>query len=243
MGPTGTQGNTGATGSTGATGATGLAGTADSIPNLIAYYRGSGVDLSGNGNDATVNGTVPLVADRFGNPAVAASLDGTATNFLSVAVGAIPVGTAPRTVSLWFRTSFNYSNRGSAGSLFNWGTSATQGARFGFVVTQLGNYDYFVGEFADHSGTASVCDGIWHHVVISYDGAAVTEWLDAEYQYSAVLTLNTIGTTLRIGASSVDHGSAEPFVGEIDDLRIFSRVLSRDERGLLFLEGGWLGVQ
>ncbi len=236
-GEAGPPGDAGSAGPQGEAGAPGPLGDADDIPGLIAYYRGSGADLSGKGNDATVHGTVTLVADRFGVPSMAASFDGTSTNYLTVTNALLPVGTAPRTVSVWFQTTTAFN--GLAGSLFNWGTSSggVSGERFGCLV--LNTKDYFVGENADLAGSRVVDDGNWHHVVVTYDGTTVSQWVDAAFSVSGTPSLSTVGQILRIGASAADRATPEPFTGAIDDLRIYGRVLTRDERGLLFAEGGW----
>jgi hypothetical protein len=235
QGPPGANGSAGAKGDKGDPGASGAPGTVDNIPGLVAYYRGKGVDLSGNGVDATANGTVPLVADRFDVPATAASFNGAAANFLTVTNAALPVGTAPRTVSVWFATTGTFSP--IVGSLFNYGESAATGLRFGAAVA--GAKDDFIGQFADLPGTATVNDGQWHQLVVTYDGTTVTLFVDARFSASAAIALDTLGQILRIGASAADRATPEPFTGSIDDLRIYDRVLTRTERGLLFQEGGF----
>jgi hypothetical protein len=195
------------------------------------------VDLSGNGNDVTTNSAVTLVADRFGNPGLAGGYNGSA--FMEVASDAVlPVGTAPRTVSVWIQTNHDYSS--GSGGIFNWGSSAAAGERFGEVVLTT-NDDYFVGENADLTGTHVLNDNGWHNIIVTYDGSVVSVWVDAFYSISGTPApaLNTTGQFLEIGRSSVDHPTPEPFFGNIDDLRIYDRVLSEDERGQLFLEGGW----
>ena len=254
LGPAGPQGAQGSQGSQGATGASGSAGapgqmgsagpqgnpgppgTADNIPGLVAYYRGNGTDLSGGGMDATVNGTIVLVDDRFGVPAMAASFNGTASNYLTVTNTALPLGAAPRTISVWFSTTQTFSS--VAGSLFNYGQSSTgTGHRFGLAIEST--KDVFIGESDDLTGTTTVTDGAWHNLTVTYDGTTITLYVDAFYSAAGPISLDTIGQILRIGATAADRVVQEPFIGSIDDLRIYNRVLTRDERGLLYLEGGW----
>ena len=144
--------------------------------------------------------------------------------------------TAPRTVSVWMQTTATFSSAG--GSLFNYGTSmGATGERFGEIVA--GSVDEFIGESADVLGTKVVNDGQWHNVVVTYDGTTIQQWVDGFFSVAGTPALDTVGQILRIGATAANRVTPEPFNGALDDLRIYDRVLTRDERGLLFSEGGW----
>ncbi|MFI5303045.1 MAG: LamG domain-containing protein, partial [Polyangiales bacterium] len=144
-----------------------------------------------------------------------------------------------RTVSVWAQSNYNYLSAGNAGGIWNWGSSSGTGTRFGMVISPNDNHDYFVGEFEDLDGVYNLTDGKWHNIIVAFDGTTVTVWVDAFYSRSGALPLSTTLQALEIGRSSVDHGVAEPFTGNLDDLRIYDRVLTEDERGELFFEGGW----
>ncbi len=230
-GDPGMDGAPGMNGDTGMDGAPGQPGTFVPTEGLVAHYRADGVDLSGEGNDATSTGTITLVPDRLGIPAAAASYDG-ASYFEVLGHPGLPTGAAPRTVSLWIRTTDNN------GSFLNWGNGSNNGQRFGLIVNAAGA-PYFVGQFADLTGApASLNDDAWHHVVLTYDGVTVTMFVDAFFNASADITLNTVGTNLEIGRTAFDH-PPEAYVGAIDDVRIYDRVLSDQERGALYFEDGF----
>ncbi len=197
-----------------------------------------GTDLSGNGHNVTTSTAVTLVADRFGNPSLAGSYNGSTSYEEVIANPLLPVGTAPRTVSVWMQTTTTYN--GAAGGIWNWGSSAAPGGkRFGMIVS--GSHDYFVGEDEDLAGTHVVNDGTWHNIVVAYDGTTVTTWVDAFYSVSRSAPLSTTGTSLEIGRSSRSIiRTPEPFNGSIDDLLVYNRVLSEDERARPTLpRGGW----
>lgn len=250
-GPQGPQGDTGVQGPVGETGPQGPAGPNVPTEGLVAHYRGAGVDLSGNGNNAVVHGAVPLVPDRFGNPNLAGSFEGVDSNYLEVAptgdAGAawaalLPSAASARTVSVWLQSSYSYVEAGMvAGGVWAWGSSALSGAEFGLEISFTDNHDDFVsGGGAQLVGTKTLTDGDWHNVVITYDGTTLTTYVDAFYSISGVFpALATTTPNLEIGRLASDQPTPQPFVGAFDDLRIYSRVLSEDERGLLYFEGGW----
>lgn len=230
-GTNGTNGMPGTDGMNGMDGADGPPGTFVPTEGLVAHYRADGVDFTSNGNNAVASGTITTVPDRLGHPDTAASYDGS-SYFEVLNHPGLPEGAAPRTVSLWIRTTDNN------GSFLNWGNGSNNGQRFGLIVNAAGA-PYFVGQFADLPGTAAnLNDDAWHHVVATYDGTTLTLYVDAFFNASADITLDTVGTNLEIGRTAFDH-AAEPYVGAIDDVRIYDRVLSDQERGALFFEDGF----
>jgi hypothetical protein len=193
---------------------------------LVARYRGSGKDLSGNGHDATGK-DVTIVADRFKQP-MAGAFNG--SSFLEVqSHPLLPSGNAPRTVSVWMKCA-------CTGSYLNYGSASGTGTRWGFSVSDS---DYFVGENADVSGSIKIADGVWHNVLVTYDAKQIVRmYVDAAPSAELERILDTKGTNLEIGQTAFDH-TPEPYAGEIDDVRIWNRVLSDTERKAVFTEGGW----
>lgn len=264
-GPAGGPGNAGASGATGATGASGDPGAAGSngpqgdagptgpagdagppgyvsvTAGLVAAYRtGNGLDTSGGGNNLTKSptGTITVANDRFGTPGVAATFAGGAYEELLNAT-ALPIGATARTVSVWMLTNTSYTAAG--GAIFNYGSAATTAQRFGFIVTGASaNHDYFVGESDDIAGTKDIHDGKWHNLIATYDGTTATLFVDATQDGIKAFTAATpAGSSLEIGRAPTDITTAEPFTGTIDDIRVYNRVLTRDEIGAILLEGGW----
>ena len=89
-------------------------------------------------------------------------------------------------------------------------------------------------------GRFYLCDGDWHHMVFNYDGTENVIWVYVDAQLSAAgllpEVLDTTGDTLFIGAN---NAGGEFYSGDIDDLRIYNRLLTQEERQALFEEGGW----
>jgi hypothetical protein len=82
------------------------------------------------------------------------------------------------------------------------------------------------------TSTAGVADGEWHHFAVTYhgDGATAAMWVDGVPQDAAsggvADTLINVGADFQIGN---DGSSDSQFVGMIDDVAVFDRVLTTAE--------------
>ena len=62
-------------------------------------------------------------------------------------------------------------------------------------------------------------DGLWHTVLIAYDGITLTLYEDGLFQFSTTTTINTIGNSYNIlGKAAVDWGS---FVGSLKNVMFY----------------------
>lgn len=136
------------------------------------------------------------------------------------------MGAAPRTLSLWVRSTRTAADRPDR-TIVNWG-SYDGGRRFG-LVDMVGNA-YFVGGSADLSTTCAIVDGRWHHVAITYSGGSLAVHVDGAACRSGSLGLATGAQTMVIGRVVLDSTSDPTyFRGDVDDLRVYARVLSAME--------------
>ncbi len=111
--------------------------------------------------------------------------------------------------------------------------------RFGVLLSVCA--DYFVGENRDLSGGARICDNEWHHVAVTFDGQLVRTYVDGVGSVLGRFTLSTTGSRISLGRSLFSNNTHyETFRGELDDARIYSRVLERWELLALYHEGGWM---
>jgi hypothetical protein len=199
---------------------------------LVGYYPFSGNtnDLSGNGYNGANNGAT-LTTDRFGNPNSAYSFNGT-TNYITLG-SSFTSGSSPKSFSVWF-----YLNSASYSFILSGGDPLTNGEAFGLYYDEsmyLGNlphklifhgnglnYDYGFGEIAFQS---------WNHVVITYDGALVSAYLNGTYIGNSNKTLNTLDNLVRIGGRSNNTAYLD---GKIDDVGIWNRALTQVEISSLY---------
>ena len=214
----------------------------------VAYYpfNGNANDESGNGNNGTVNGA-SLTSDRFGSENSAYNFDGVDDN--------IDIGEAPNfiaensvfTISAWIKP-YSYTsttNRTVIGceignngySLYyhySWGdlcvnTAANGSHTDAFLVdesyTPLDEWNYLVIRW-DPDG--------YYCLYINGEGIDSVETTNWAYYQSFV-------PSLFIGADQglTEGASHSTFHGVIDDVCIYSRVVTKSEIDSLYHEGGW----
>jgi hypothetical protein len=205
---------------------------------LVAYYpfNGNGNDATGNGNDA-VNYGATFVADRFGNANAACSLDGNAAYLLTT--NSFPIGgNSSRTMSFWFKYSTPRMSE-----LFCWGDDNWAGACEA-VINHTANSMALVSVNLEANFTApALLTNVWHHACLVYSGNILTSvcYIDGS---NSPMTFNitTAGTSLNTPTNTplcigrdynlpVDPGDGwrTPFMGSIDDIRIYNRALSTNE--------------
>ncbi len=221
--------------------------------NLIAYYpfSGNANDESGNANNGTVSGAT-LTPDRFGNSDSAYSFNGTNNYIQCLSPG--PIGSSPRTISFWAKTSLLpsvHSNvvlsyGGDAGS-FNYGDrieiSLNSNNRYGLVLSLGGGI--LIREFNNN-------DNNWHHYTVVFDGGVGKTLSDFKMYADGNLLTNTTyltGDSYEVNTSNnypIQIGnlpnSSRYFNGDIDEVKIFNKAIT-DTEVLNLYNTGSLGIE
>jgi Concanavalin A-like lectin/glucanases superfamily/Secretion system C-terminal sorting domain len=200
---------------------------------LVAYYpfNGNANDESGNGNNGSVSGAT-LTTDRFGNDSSAYSFNGT-DNYIGY-----PVlwSSSPDSITLvaWFNIASSQSDgkilyHGDNGEfqLFVGGDTSWAGVHLGQNVTDPW---YYVREFSTLNEWRMMA-AIWsrgqsfrlylNRVLVDSVSVSLDELLDPGPGYQP--SIGSYGRTL--GAY---------FDGMIDDIRIYNRVLTKQEIDSLY---------
>ncbi len=213
---------------------------ADEPAGLVGRWGfddGTGKDLSGNGNDADLGGTriYPLGKGR----ACIELMPDTAPMRIPASENS-PLAISRGTICLWLnvgwgrRTILQYDNgavqlnnyRGCFQVRFN----GEEDFKYWDLILDYDwpKYDMREWAFYPHA-KASVGDSQWHLFAVAYDdkGKRIIGWRDGEL--ISVVDLSTVDTEplLRKGLTQIATG--EGFVGYMDDLRIYNRVLSHAE--------------
>ena len=209
---------------------------------LAAHYplEGDATDLSGYNNDGTIVGAIPT-SDRFGTPDAAYAFDGEDDRIVvtmrsqlqadAVSIAAwvrMDDNAAPRPIGEWWDV-VSYRNLGHV--------LAIQGE--GAVLGGLQN----TGIDCAFTGSDTVLDGGWHHVAMTRDANWVIRvYLDGVVQATTPHTLDPAEADATTDAACTaapvfpnfvwiggDLANSTYFHGSIDDVRIYSGVLTDEE--------------
>jgi hypothetical protein len=200
--------------------------------NLISWWKGeNNANDSADSNHGTLmNGTTfdtGMVGQAF-------KFDGVDDYVQIVAPAGLPVGNAPRSMDLWFRTPRNPTSQ-TENALVQYG-SPSNGQMFGLITS--GNCPgklYFYGHSADLCGTTTILPDTWYHAVVTYDGTTLSLYLNGNLESQAPMTLNTVidanGLTIgyRVGGAL--------WQGLIDEVEVFNRALSAEEIAAIYSAG------
>ncbi len=217
----------------------------DLTDGLAAYYpfSGSAADATGNGADGTEEGVEP-VEDRFGQSIEAYRFD--EGNFISTTTGSGAVDIVDKiSISVWLNPArFTTKPGGSGGAriilrkmarfnsygyLLNINPSGILGVKFGNSSV--------AGTAATASGMDPLQTDRWSHVVVTFDGAELRFYVDGLLVDAQLYSEQLRSTTepLCIGRLTVsDDGSY--YYGDMDELRLYSRVLTEADILELFHE-------
>ena len=174
-------------------------------------FNGNANDESGNGNDGTVNGSVPYISDRNNN--ISSAIQG-GSGYITCPSTVFQFNRDQTfTVSIWFTTEVN-SNGGRLLS------NESSGVYYGnFRIASIGNGELVVayGDYINDSLTTSV----WHHYVYTYNNRSEKLFVDGTLKYTnydndnGVLSYNSPFT---IGAKA--SPSFDTWNVKIDDIAI-----------------------
>jgi hypothetical protein len=148
----------------------------------------------------------------------------------------IPIGDAPRTVELWFNTQRDLTGPMPGSTLFHYGFDAL-GRLFSLVThpiksTRRGTL-YSLCYFADLEGESVVQRGEWTHAAMTYDGTAVSLFVNGQLEVSAPKLLNTPitdgGFLLGFRPFPADPQWEWRWHGFIDEVRIWSVARTAEE--------------
>ena len=202
-----------------------------SLPDPVLRYSLDsvstlGLDLSGNGHDATVS-NVNIARDAtYGDVADFAGSG-------SIKPTSIPsafVGGAARTISVWVNMDANGNN----GVVFSQSDATGSGNLLRILIGRNGNEIRFENSWSHQNYTQSLSNGVWYHLVLSFDGTSSTTYFQGSELGSKNVPLNTGTNIVGIG-DNYYHGF--DFDGQMADFRIYDTGLSSTQVNTIFTEG------
>jgi len=203
----------------------------DSLTNgWVAYYpfNGNANDESGNGHGVSLNTGATLTINRFGSPNSAYHFESVFMQFTN-----IPVNLAgPYSIAMWVKLNDHVGDPNVIAEMTLPNLSCNANPR---LFLQYTNISYGFCNYGNN-GALSISDPMhlgWHHFVVSVATGGLTQpYLDGRPSMNAVqetLWPNTELVTLTLGASGNTVTTIDYSHVDLDDVRIYNRVLSSFE--------------
>ena len=204
--------------------------------SCIATYKlnGNSADLSGN-----YNGTDTSITYTNGYFGKCASFNGSSSN-ISVN-GSILNSRTAISYSAWVYYKGTGSGQ-SYGHIISGGAtnSTASGKAFGMAVQNSNDLLYIWASNGETSFTSTALpENVWTHLAVTNSGGTAKMYMNGSLIHTANLTslaFNSSSNNLRIG--EYFYNGSHHFYGEIDQVRIFNKVLSASEITTLYNEMG-----
>jgi hypothetical protein len=207
---------------------------------LVGYwpFNGNANDLSGNGNNGTVNGAT-LTSDRFGNANSAYNFDGN-NNHILVSDNSTLSGFSDITISLWVNISqFPSASDPFSGLVTKWYGSGNCGGMTDNYACYLRTNNQFVAgtnQYRNYpnmlQSPSNLSTSNWYHLVIVHNSTTggsiyINGSLVSTYNTSGALCSST--NPLYFGCDNGLGVINRFFNGKLDDIGIWNRALTQQE--------------
>ncbi len=197
---------------------------ADSSLRLWLRVNGDLVDYSGYGNSALPYG-ITYVADRLGSQTGALYFDG--QDYVDLGTGTFNINSTQEfSISAWVNSSSSnifYQTIFSRGRnlLPFWLQIAGNRVRAAVKATSGLDYIYSI---------ATLQKNKWYHVVLTYKNNQANLYVDGVFDNSMVMPSGSLVMTAneRMTVGTID-GLTAPFIGEIDDVRLYDKALNSSD--------------
>ncbi len=213
----------------------------DEALELYLPFNGNSLDESGNEFDGIQYGNPTLAEDRFGNPDSAYYFDGV-DDYIEIKNG-IYLKPELITISIWVQN--DYPETGKYVCILAKPLGITQ---YTFGFHNWSNYTRIRGMVHPDYNPATLIEFYvehysstkeWVHRVATYDKNTVRYYVNGVEINSREIPGEFHFTERPWIIGWYDNKEFVYFRGRIDDVRIYSRVLSPDEIEALYHEGGW----
>jgi len=199
---------------------------------LNAYYPFDGTitDMSGNGNNMTLTGSVSYVPGRVGSTAVylanEANVLATSTAAAKYLVNSSYSYTSSFTVSLWVLSTKLPISGTYPCVPFSTNSAASQSANSLFIqITTTGSIAFGIQNVANYTGSSSIPVNTWAHATIVNNNGTLTFYVNGVQTSTKTSAFVKNGFIL----GNINSTFTYPFAGYIDDFRIYNRALSVSE--------------
>ena len=209
---------------------------------LVAKYsfnNGNANDEVGT-NNGVVNNALPT-ADRFNNSSKAFIFDGTNSNYIAIPHNAV-LKTDTITISLWAKYDFAIGGNIHRAIYCTPNVAASSFYISNGILVNCNTNQYLVGSQNSSTQsqmfyTSTQTGNTWHHLVFMLSNT-IDLYIDGVLSQSIAKSFNTSYTSdsVYIGKTGNSSAFALPFIGSIDDIRIYNLKLTNTEITQLFNE-------
>ncbi len=223
--------------------------SADIRSGLVGYYpldEGTGTiahDLSGNGHDGTLYNGITWISPGYQGAAI--KCDGTTDTRIQIGTWNPAEGTGQLSLAVWIRWAGGGGTyQGLVGKRNAW--PDTTMFQFQVRPENGGTFRLETGTYAIVSPNNTLTPFIqtWAHVAATFDGTTARLYLNGKQVASGAFAFNMAGTGSVMGIGCVTgggpghSGNGEVFLGDMDEVGIFNRVLSEEEVALVMVGYG-----
>lgn len=209
---------------------------------LIGHWTFDGKDVtdkvydhSGNGNDGYFVGSATSTAKTIGKLGQALSFNGSSNR---VNLGNIlNMGESDFSISAWVRSTSTAVGNNN-GIIYKRGTAGSPNVGYALRMPN-GTFNFHIADGTNFQNVTAGSSGAynngeWHHVVAVADrGSEMRVYINGLLVNSAVeTTVGNIDSSIPLAIGSLTTTGSDtfhPFLGDIDDVRIYTRVLSANE--------------
>ena len=196
---------------------------------LVGYwpFNGNANDVSGNGNNGTVNGAT-LTTDRFGVANKAYSFDPSLYQLINVGQNQLLNSLNQVTISTWFFPNSNasYSHLVNKSNDLN-------NHQFILSTNNNGIYFYYNNASSFFQTTTSPIQNQWNHIVVTYSFGSGSDnckiYLNGNNIGNFVTTALLQTTIFNLKFGSFGNNNINTVKGKIDDIGIWNRALTQQE--------------
>ena len=205
-------------------------------------YASGAADISGSGNGGTITGSVTSEPSTLGT---AADFDSTGDYITTGLAATYDTRSEPLSASVWVKASSQTHTQ----RILSPRPAGTGSATKYPLVLWVLNTGYVRAAAYDGSGSVNcdsgvvVDDGSWHNITASCSSGTLTLYVDGVEQSTANIA-SLSSSTSQAGAFKIGQGSnltsSQQYIGQIQNVRIWERVLSADEIWSIYANP-WLG--
>jgi gliding motility-associated-like protein len=206
---------------------------------IVAFwpFSGNANDVSGNGNNGTVNGAT-LTTDRFGAGSSAYYFSNTAAPnaYIQANVNTASINTSgAMTLSFWV---YRVGNGYSGARLMEFGSCATCAGQilvgWGNGLTTMTFRHYLTATDFTTYNFSGLADNTWYNIVYTNDGTTAKYYLNGVL-VNSVASPDPAQLLGNVAFGRMNHPANDAFNGNLDDIGIWNRALTPCEISNLYI--------